>query len=249
MSARRAGAAPLLVLGALLVCGCGHAVAPAIRPIRTVGWTEGQPRRAERLFVLLPGRLSRPEEFREMGVEEVIERLAGPAEIVAVDAHLGYYLSGTLVETLSEDLLGPARRAGFREIWVVGVSIGGSGALVVLRERPDLVDGALLLAPFLGGDAVLERVRKYGAAIGSAPPPEEPTDRFFEETWAWIERPEPSRAPILLAFGRGDRFALSQRLLARLLPPSRVAVVNGGHDWTAWRAGIEALLRPGLPPR
>ena len=249
MRFRRSGDALLPILAALLIAGCSHAVAPATRPIRTVGWMAGQPRRTERLFVLLPGRLSPPEEFRENGVEEEIARNAGPAEIVAVDAHLGYYLSRKFVETLAEDLLDPARRAGFREIWVVGVSIGGSGALALLRKRPDLVDGAILLAPFLGGDAVIERVREYGAAIGSAPPPVEPNDRFFEEIWEWVERPEPSRAPIFLAFGRGDRFVASQRLLARLLPPARVAEVEGGHDWRAWRAGIEELLRRGLPPR
>lgn len=245
----RTGAAALLALVVVLAVGCGHAVAPATRPIRTVGWAAGQPRRAERLFVLLPGRRSPPEDFRENRVEEAIARLAGPAEIVAVDAHLGYYLSRKFVETMAEDLLVPARRAGFGEIWIVGVSLGGGGALAILRKRPDLVDGAILLAPFLGGDAVIERVRKYGAAIGLAPPPLEPNDMFFEEIWEWIERPEPPRAPILLAFGRGDRLAPSHRLLATLLPPGRVVEVEGGHDWRAWRTGAEELLRRGLPPR
>jgi pimeloyl-ACP methyl ester carboxylesterase len=217
--------------------------------MRTTGWSPSEARRSDRLLVLLPGRLSPPEEFRSEGLVREIEGALGPVDMVAVDAHLGYYLGGEFVETLAEDVLVPARSAGFKEIWIVGVSMGGSGALAVLRKRPDLADGAVLLAPYLGTDEVTARVRRFGRGILQAPPPSDPKERFFEELWAWVLEARQDRPPLLLGFGRDDRFAPSHRLLAESLPAGRVAEVDGGHDWGAWRRAAAALLRSGLPVR
>ena len=237
----------LLALALLAGAGCRTGVPPATRPMRTAGWSPADARRSDRLLVLLPGRLSPPEEFRSEGLEREIERALGPVDMVAVDAHLGYYLGGAFVETLAEDVLAPARKAGFTEVWIVGVSMGGSGALAVLRQRPDLADGAVLLAPYLGTDEVTARVRRYGGEILSAPPPSDPKERFFEESWAWLLRSRPALPPLFLGFGRNDRFAPSHHLFAKSLPADHVAEVDGGHDWGAWRRAAAALLEKGLP--
>jgi pimeloyl-ACP methyl ester carboxylesterase len=231
------------------LAGCRTGIPPATRPIRTVGWSPAETRRSDRLLVLLPGRLSPPEEFRSEGMEAVIARTMEPVDQVAVDAHLGYYLGGSFVEILAEDVLLPARRAGFREIWVVGISLGGSGALALVRSRPGLVDGVILLGPYLGSDEVVKRVHLYGRGILSAPPPSDPKERFFEESWAWLEETLPGGPPILLGFGRRDRYAASRRFLASFIPPTRVAEVSGGHDWEAWCGALAELLRRGLPAR
>lgn len=240
----------LLVLSLLALGACGSAIPPATRPIRTVGWRPAQARRSDRLLVLLPGRLSPPEEFRSEGLETELARALGPVDQVAVDAHLGYYLGGAFVETLAEDVLVPARKAGFRDVWIVGVSLGGSGALATLKKRPDLVDGLVLLAPYLGSEEVALRVKRFGREILSAPPPSDPKERFFEELWAWLLTPDGARTPIVLGYGRSDRLAPSHRLLATLLPSDRVVEVDGGHDWSAWRRAMAELLRRGIgPPR
>lgn len=237
-----------LLLG-LLLTACIQAPRPATRPVRTVGWLPGAERGSDRLMVLLPGRFSLPEEFRSEGIEAEIFRALGPVDTCGVDAHPGYYESGSFVETVVEDVLAPARRAGYREIWVVGISLGGSGAIALARSRPDLVDGMILLGPYLGSEIVTERVERYGRGIRGAPPLSEPEDRFFEEEWAWLQEVLPGGPPILLGFGWRDRYAESQRLLARLLPADRVAEVAGGHDWEPWCRALRELLRRGLPGR
>jgi pimeloyl-ACP methyl ester carboxylesterase len=240
----------LLALSLFALGACGSAIPPATRPIRTVGWSPDQARRSDRLLVLLPGRLSPPDEFRSEGLETELARTLGPVDQVAVDAHLGYYLGGGFVETLAEDVLAPARKAGFRDVWIVGVSLGGSGALATLKKRPELVDGLVLLAPYLGSEEVVDRVKRFGREILSAPPPSDPKERFFEEIWAWLLTPDKARAPIVVGYGRSDRFVASHRFLATLLRPDRVVEVDGGHDWSAWRRAMAELLRRGIgPPR
>jgi hypothetical protein len=43
------------------------------------------------------------------------------ADLVAVDAHLGYYYKRTIIDRLREDVLVPAKVQGYRRIVVVGI--------------------------------------------------------------------------------------------------------------------------------
>jgi hypothetical protein len=52
---------------------------------------EPQGREARELVLLLPGRLSPPEEFVQFGLVDLVRRERPSARIVAPDLHLGYY--------------------------------------------------------------------------------------------------------------------------------------------------------------
>ena len=57
--------------------------------------------------------------------------------------------------------------------------------------------------------------------------------------------PEPLEAglpPVYLGFGDADRYAAPSRMLARGLPPERVVVLPGGHDWPTWLQLWRVLL-------
>jgi len=48
--------------------------------------------------------------------------------------------------------------------------------------------------------------------------------------------------PVYLGFGDADRYAGPSRILARALPPERVVVLPGEHDWPTWIRLWRALL-------
>ncbi len=56
------------------------------------------------------------------------------------------------------------------------------------------------------------------------------------------------RPDLFLGYGRSDRFAFSDRLLAAALPAERVFETEGGHDgapWLAlWQRQIDAMPLP-----
>jgi pimeloyl-ACP methyl ester carboxylesterase len=201
------------------------------------------------LAVLLPGRWSGPEAFVRAGFAEAA-RLRQPAlDLVAVDAHLGYYRDRSIVERLHQDVLEPARRSGATTIWLIGTSMGGTGALFTLRDRPAGLAGILLLAPFLGETEVIEAIEAAGGPQRWMPPlrPASPG----EEIWTYlVGSARAPAAPIHLGWGARDRMARSNALLARLLPPERADRIDGAHDMRTWRALWERFLeRVELCPR
>ena len=182
------------------------------------------------LVVYLPGRGDRPEDFAKAGFTASLREAGAKVDTVAVDAHLGYYLNRSIVKRLHEEVLRPAREAGYKRIVVVGVSLGAIGGLFGMRDHPDCIDGVVLLAPFAGEDRrLLATVAAGGdpAAVQGAPQHE-------REIWSYVNA-TPGNSRIWLGSGAEDRLGQGQRLLSERLPPEHVRFVTGGHNWGTWR--------------
>jgi pimeloyl-ACP methyl ester carboxylesterase len=235
-----------LLLGSiwLSLAGCAR-WRPTPVPLRTVSFPgAGQPRT---LVVLLPGRRDRPEDFGRSGFPETAARAGATVDMVAVGAHLGYYFKGMIVDRLHEDVIAPARKR-YDRIWLVGVSVGGTGSLAYAERHPENVDGIVLLAPFLGEEKVIAEITAAGGLRGWQPPDPLAEDDYQRRLWRWLKRYEngsQGQIPLYLGYGTRDSFARANGLLGEVLPPEGVFTVAGGHDWKAWRALWEAFVRTG----
>lgn len=184
--------------------------------------------RPNSLLVFLPGIQSDP---LAAPFEPLIARArqAGlDADAVEVDVHSRFLLRHTVVERLKEEIIDAARREGYTEIWLVGVSMGGAGALAYAREHPTSIEGIVLLGPYLGHRRFIEGLRAPRADY-HAPTPQE----FQHGLWEWLAGPSP-KPPIYLGFGSEDKYAACHRLISELLPRGRVFFLPGGHDWPTW---------------
>jgi pimeloyl-ACP methyl ester carboxylesterase len=252
---RRLLAAAAVAVAAPVVPGCALLPRPTVVPMRTVRLA-APCAGADTLVVLLPGAYSQPEEFEsEAGFVSTLRRRGVAADVLLVDAHLGYYQERSIVERLEADVLAPARRSGVRAIWLVGISIGGFGALAAAAAAPSAssgIRGVVAIAPYLGEPEIAASIAAAGG-LAAWPPPAAPVlETGFEPAlWRWLQRAtaSPAEAPeIRLAFGDRDRFVESHRVLAAALPPGRVTVAPGGHDWPTWRS-LWGTVLPTLPWR
>ena len=67
-------------------------------------------------------------------------------DVIAADAHFGYYRARSVVDRLHEDLIAPVADR-YERVWLVGISMGGFGSALYAMEHPDVVDGVIMLAP------------------------------------------------------------------------------------------------------
>ena len=233
----------------LLFSGC-LSLLPAPVPLRQLPVRSAQaaPAVPRTLVILLPGRGGTAEDYAKNDFAAPLARLAPNVEAVAVDASWGYYARRTLVDRLHDDVIAPARTRGVQRIWLVGISMGGLGALLYGAYGPGDVDGMLLLSPFLGDDAVLEEIEKAGGLdLWQAKMPRDPDD-YQRNVWRWLKEElarDPSRMAICLGYPTEDSFARGQRLLAERLPPARVWTTPGTHTWGPWKDLWERFLESG----
>lgn len=223
----------LLLLG--ILPSCAFLPRPAHVPVKTL--SAGDPSGKE-LVVFLPGRWSLVSEFEEEGLFRIAKEKWPDAALVAPDLHLGYYKNQTASQRLHEDVILPAKASGVETIRLVGVSMGGLGALIYDIRHPDVIDEIYLLAPFLGEEEVISEIEAADSLRKWDSGTFEEKD-FSRRLWVelrktWLEK---GKRPIVrLGCGTEDRLASSSRLLAReFLSQGDTTWIPGGHDWRTWR--------------
>lgn len=227
----------------LLLASCTFLARPAPAPLRMQ--VDAPDSAATELVVLLPGRHSLPDELVREGFVEKVRTARTAARIVTPDLHIGYYKRRSTSARLHDDIIAPARAAGIEHVTLVGISMGGLGAMLYELERPGEIDEILLLSPFLGDDEVIEDIAAQGGLARWQPQGEAP-DRFSRPLWEklrddWLRRD--ARALLRLGCGESDRLAATTRLAARELSPVQTVWLPGDHDWPTWNALIETQLR------
>ncbi|MBE0582418.1 MAG: alpha/beta hydrolase [Desulfofustis sp.] len=217
----------LVVLMATLLFGCSTNA-----PLRTLYYQADQPPRTKNMIIFLRGRGGSHEDFAAEGFVEAVRVRRLPADMAAPNAHFGYYLGETLIPRLKEDVIEPARRDGYEQFWLVGVSMGGLGALLYAREHPEDVAGVYIISPFLGWSGILKEIEEAGGLRSWEPGPYDPDQDWQRMLWHWLQQGAAGQQelPLLyLGYGTDDPYLAGQSLLAAILPTDRVFAIPGDH--------------------
>lgn len=200
------------------------------------------------LLVMLPAAQAVPEDLVGQGFVAEIRSRGLPYDVAVVDAHADYYLEGGIGERLAADVVGPLRARGYRDLWLMGISLGAMGCLAYARGHAAEVDGVVVLAPFLGNRGVITHILETGGLARWQPATPAPHDEE-QALLLWLKdyRAGDSRLPaIYLGFGEDDRYAAASVLLAQQLPRERVVTLPGGHEWQTWMRLWQVLLARNL---
>jgi pimeloyl-ACP methyl ester carboxylesterase len=226
-----------LSVAALCLTSCLRLVTAPL-PMRSLATPA--PGVAKCLVVFLPGVADRAGSFESEGFVDELRRRNLAIDVVTADATVGYYLRGIEAPAIEHDVVGPATARPYDQVWMVGVSMGGFGALHYAASFPSRLDGVLVLAPHLGEETVLEQIRDAGGLDRWQPPPPRRFGErnYTEDTWRWLRRRTVDGQPgpeVYLGFGMGDAITGRANLLAPMLPRSHVFADDGGHSWATWR--------------
>lgn len=219
----------------LLLPGC---LPQAPVPLTTVVFPAVAAQRADTLIVLLPGRRNNGATFDTEGFVAALRDSGLAADIVAAEAHFGYYARQTLATRLHQDVVLPARAAGYRAIWLVGISMGGLGALWYDMDHPGFATGIVALSPYLGDPPIINEIAQAGGLLAWQSPPRA-DDHYQRVIWRRLKRfadPSVSLGRVFVGYGLQDDFASADGLFAAVLPAGQVQTIDGGHDWPTWRA-------------
>jgi pimeloyl-ACP methyl ester carboxylesterase len=199
---------------------------------------------ADILLIMLPGAGIAGADFAEHGMTAAVHDAGLPADIIIAHPDMGLYLEDGITDVLHREVIEPALARGYRRIWLLGISLGGMGALLYASTYQQYIEGIILIAPFIGTRGTTAEIARAGGltawttANSAATAPEQ---RLL--LWLQTHLATPAQPPaIYLGYALQDRFAAAHKLLAQHLPPSRVAAAPGGHDWPSWTALWRQLL-------
>jgi hypothetical protein len=243
----------VVLVSLVLLASCGY-VRITRKHLDSEAHTPLGPDRARGVIVLLPGFGDRASAFEQNGFIKVLNERAPAYDVVAADAHFGYYRKAILVRRLEEDVIAPLRKQGYREIWLSGASMGGFGAVGYARTHPDEVAGLLLFAPYMGPAQVTQEAKRAGGLCKWQPQPITKVDdqeTFARANLVWLKSQACDRTngkPIFVGVGNQDRLLPANGLLASELEPSHFLVLPGGHGWKVWTPALDTLAARAFAP-
>ena len=207
---------------------------------------------AKGLIIFLPGMGDGPSTYERRGFVDIVRSLRPDFDILAADAHFGYFRNWQVTRRLHTDLVEPIL-SRYDTVWVVGISIGGLVATTYAMENPEEIDGVIALAPYLGSREVIGEVRTAGGLRHWTPPDlgdiESFQRRHYYRLWDWFRQYATATPPaprLYLGVGSEDGLFVPNMLVAEHLPAPRKATRPGGHGWTVWTPLFEELASRAL---
>ncbi len=176
--------------------------------------------------------------FETEGFVDTINQKHLPFDMVAPNAHFGYYQDRSFVIRLKKDIIDPAKKKGYQKIWLVGISMGAFGSVMYLKEHPEDIAGVIILGPFLGREDIINEVTVNGGLANWDPGPYDEKKDWARKLWHWLKEYDHyniENAPIYLGIGSKDPYYKGQKLLADSLPPERVVEIDGKHRFTTFK--------------
>jgi pimeloyl-ACP methyl ester carboxylesterase len=186
--------------------------------------------RAPTQMIWLPGAYHSAQDFLNAGFVRAAELRSAPLDLRFVDLEMQHLDDRDAFLRLRSEIVLPARDSG-AAIWLAGISLGGLVALDYASTHPGELDGLCLLAPYLGNRMLTNEIAASGLAGWQ--PGELVESDAERRIWRYIK----SRAdswPLLLGYGKSDRFSAAHDVLGAALPTEWVEVVAGGHEWSTW---------------
>lgn len=246
---------PLLLATLVPLGGCYFTRSPS-RPVPALEARRDAMDRQRCLVVMIPGFLDGPDTYLENRFPHTLTATSR-CDAVMVDLHYRYYGDVGIADLVYTDVILPAAARGYEEIWLLGISMGGLGTLLTAERYTSMIDGIILLAPFVGDEGTLRTIREAGGAATWRPPSGLADEAWTESNytlhlWSWLRRyhTDPDgMPPIYIGWGDTDRLGEGDALLAALLPEDQVFSRPGGHGWSTWRPLFDDILevaRPGL---
>jgi len=189
------------------------------------------------LVILLPTIKGEGLHYEKHGFVEAVRERGFESDLKILDVNPVLYLQGRIVDVVNTEIVAPAIEAGYNKIIIVGISLGGHGALLYVTKAPQDIDGVVVIAPFIGGFFINDVIQSAGGLSRWEECPPIEWD-YACDMWKllkdYLSVPE-HQDKIILGFGLEDDFAESNQLLANQLPARNVFRVSGGHDWVTWK--------------
>ncbi|MEZ5645538.1 MAG: alpha/beta hydrolase-fold protein [Burkholderiaceae bacterium] len=249
-TSRRALLTGLGLTAAALLAGC---VVPreARTPLDTLRLPAVPGQRADTLIVILPGVREVPLDIVQHGLVAQVRERGIDADVVVADTHIAYFRQLAVIGRLRDDVIAPARKGGYRRIWLAGISLGGYGALLYAMQHPGDIDGVVAIAPYVASTGILEEVNAAGGLAHWQAPDSPAQADTGRRLLAWLQgqASTPGRPPLYIGYGRNDPLQPGDPLMTGILPPQHILDVPGAHDWGPWRQIWAQALDLAFPTR
>ena len=185
------------------------------------------------LIVMVPGALMSPQDFIAAGFASQLAQHWPQAALVTASIDVNQLDADACVATLHDQLAAITAAYPQHRLVLGGISLGAAVSMQYARQFPAHVHGLCLLAPYPGSRITTQAIRSVGGPANWQLTEAQMHDSEFQ-LWQWMIQGH-DELPIYLGYGKQDRFADGQDLMAEAMPAAIRHTIAGEHDWPTWQ--------------
>ena len=207
------------------------------------------------LIIFLPGLYDTAEIFKEEQFFTIARKAGIKADMVAASIHIDHLLQEMMVERIEVDILKQAKKAGYNNIWLVGVSLGGLNSLLFYRKHHKEICGVVVLAPYLADKDLTKELKLAGGIKNWHPKSvidKEVINQQLQFLWVWLKEQDNKNtlSQIYIGYGDKDKYAEANEFLVARLDKKNVTVISGAHEWKTgqilWQKQLSSRTETGM---
>lgn len=207
------------------------------------------------LIIFLPGLIDNAETFKNEQFFSIARNAGIKADMVSASIHIGHLIKDKMIKRLEVDVYNEAKNNGYKNIWLVGVSIGGLNSLLFYQKYMHEICGVVTVSPYVADTALREDLQQAGSVKNWKPKPTENMKIFnqkLQSLWVWFQKQyaKNSLTNIYLGYGKQDKYAKEIKLLENILDKNNVTLTNGKHNWVSgqkiWQQQLLTRAKTGL---
>lgn len=209
-------------------------------------------KKTDRLIIFLPGLYDSASKFKDENFFNIARKADIKADLVALNINVIHLARNMMIKRIETDLFQYKEENGYKNIWIVGVSLGGLNTLLFYQKYEKDICGVILLAPYLADDTLVEEINEADGVINWQAQnleKDDIVDERIEKLWSWLKQ-KSDFSKIYLGYGKQDSFIDSSLILKSLLNNKNVTAIKGGHDWetgqSIWQQQLASRENTGL---
>ena len=211
--------------------------------------------KTDRLIIFLPGLYDTAEKFKEEAFFLSARKVGIKADMVSANVNVLHLVEEMMIKRIEMDVFDHAINNGYKNIWLVGVSLGGLNSLLFYQKHAKNLCGVVTLAPFVANEPLTNELQE-AKNIKDWKPGSVENEGAFEQKlhflWVWLQQATTKNKlnHIYLGYGKQDRYVEAIKLLQDILDKKNIVTVEGKHNWVTgrkiWQKQLSTRATTGL---
>lgn len=211
--------------------------------------------KSDSLIILLPGIYDTAETFKDEQFFKIARNAGIKADMVAANIHLWHLVQEMMIERIEKDIFQQVKNKGYKNIWFVGISLGGLNSLLVYQKHTKDVCGVVVVSPYIADKGLTKELKQAGGIKKWQPnviENKKTIEKRLQLLWVWLQQQDLKNNlnQVFLGYGKQDRYLKAIKLFENILNKKNVVKVEGEHDWDTgqkiWQKQLTSRLKTGL---
>lgn len=212
-------------------------------------------KKTDDLIIFFPGLYDSAEKFKDEAFFSIARKEGITADMVSANVNVYHLVKEMMIERIEKDVFAHAKVTGYKNLWLVGVSLGGLNALLLNIKHEKDICGVVTLAPYVANTLLIKDLRDAKEIKNWKPDSDENKlvlEKRLQFLWVWLKEKSSNNKlnNIYLGYGKEDKYINAIELFENILDKNHVVTVKGGHTWETsqkiWQKQLSSRLKTGL---